>query len=61
MKIVVNKIKCKKCGDIIQSKYNHELRACRCGAVAVDGGLEYLRRCGNEEDYEEMSEYEERL
>lgn len=61
MKIVVNKIRCKKCGDIIQSKRTHEMRVCRCGAVSVDGGLEYLRRCGNEDDYEELSEYEERL
>ena len=31
----------------------------KCGAVAVDGGHDYLRRCGNREDWEELSEIEE--
>ena len=26
-----------------------------CGAVAVDGGKDYLKRIGSEEDYEELS------
>lgn len=28
------------------------------GSCAVDGGLEYLRRCGNLGDWEELSEVE---
>ena len=28
------------------------------GAVAVDGGKDYLRRVGSKEDYEELVEYE---
>ena len=55
-KIIVNKIKCKKCGDIIESTYRHDFKFCKCGAVAVDGGKDYLRRLGYEEDYEELSE-----
>ena len=58
-KIIVNKIKCKKCGDVIESTYRHDFKFCKCGAVAVDGGHEYLRRCGNREDWEECSEIEE--
>lgn len=58
-KIVVNKIRCKKCGDVIESTYRHDFKFCKCGAVAVDGGMDYLRRCGNREDWEDMSEREE--
>ena len=53
--IKVNKIKCKKCGNIIESKTTNDLKRCSCGAVAVDGGKDYLKMMGNEENYEEMS------
>lgn len=53
--IISNKIKCKKCGDIIESKSTNDYKRCSCGAVAVDGGIDYLKRIGNEEDYEELS------
>ena len=56
LKITVNKIKCKKCGDVIESKSVHDFKFCRCGAVAVDGGHDYLRRCGKREDWVEQSE-----
>lgn len=61
-KIKINKIRCKRCGDIIESKTVHDFKFCKCGAVAVDGGKEYLRRCfiNTEDDYEELSEYEKR-
>ena len=55
MKIIVNKIKCKKCGDEIESKTVHDFKYCKCGAVAVDGGDQYLRRLGNLEDWEDLS------
>lgn len=42
--ITYNAIKCKKCGDIIESKHVHDYVTCKCGAVSVDGGHEYLRR-----------------
>ncbi len=57
-KILINKIKCKKCGDIIESVSVHDFKFCKCGAVAVDGGHEYLRRCGNKEDYDDLSKCE---
>lgn len=46
-RIITNKIKCKKCGDVIESEYTHDFKMCRCGAVGVDGGHDYLRRLGN--------------
>ena len=54
-KIITNKIKCNKCGDIIESFSVHDFKFCKCGAVAVDGGHDYLKRCGNREDREELS------
>ena len=57
-KIIHNKIRCKKCGDIIESTSVHDFKWCSCGACAVDGGHDYLRRLGYQEDWEEMSEVE---
>lgn len=57
-KILVNKIRCKKCGDIIESKTVHDFKFCKCESVAVDGGHDYLRRVGAREDWEDLSESE---
>ena len=56
-KIISNKIKCKKCGEVIESTYTHDFKYCKCKVVAVDGGHDYLRRLGNHDDYIELSEY----
>lgn len=53
--IIQNQIECAKCGDVIVSKHGHDFVWCGCGAVAVDGGMQYLRRVGNKEDYIEQS------
>ena len=58
-RILVNRIQCNKCKDIIESTSIHDFNFCRCGAVAVDGGKDYLRRCGNREDWEECSIFED--
>lgn len=62
-KILRNAIRCKKCGDIIESKTVHDFQTCRCGNVSVDGGHFYLRRCFSQgamgDSYEELSEWEE--
>ena len=55
-RIISNKIRCRKCADIIESKYTHDYVSCSCGSCAVDGGYEYLRRTGELEDFEELSE-----
>ena len=57
-RITRNAIRCKKCGDVIESKTVHDFKFCSCGSCAVDGGYDSLRRCGNLGDWEEMSEAE---
>ena len=32
-RIIINKIRCKKCGDIIESKTRHDFRTCSCGSA----------------------------
>lgn len=41
--ILKNSIRCKKCGDIIESISVHDLVYCRCKAVFIDGGHLYQR------------------
>ena len=55
--ILKNMIRCKSCGDIIDSTSTHDFVKCSCGRVAVDGGLYYLKRTFTESqnDYEELS------
>lgn len=55
-KILFNRARCRKCGSFLESKSAHDLQRCSCGAIAIDGGLEYLRRLGAPEDIEELSE-----
>lgn len=61
-RLKINKIKCKKCGDVIESTYGHDFKYCKCGAIFVDGGLEYSRYGwpeGNPDDYiENLQEWE---
>lgn len=55
-KIITNKIKCRTCGDVIESVFTHDLKRCQCGAVEIDGGKEYLRRSANSiDDFIELS------
>lgn len=44
-KLVKNVIMCNHCNDIIESKYTHDFKTCKCGTVSVDGGLAYAKRC----------------
>lgn len=62
-KIVRNAIKCNHCGEVVESKFTHDFKTCKCGRVYVDGGLEYLHRgwTDSEADYEELSEYGEEI
>mgnify|MGYP004544179443 CR=1 FL=1 len=59
-KILVNKIQCRKCKDIIESKCVYDFKWCTCKSIAVDGGLEYLRRVENLEDIIELSKFEKK-
>ena len=60
-KIKTNKIQCRHCGDVIESRNVHDFKFCSCRACFVDGRHEYLRRgykTSPEEDYVELSEYD---
>lgn len=59
MTIIRNRCKCAKCGDVIESKYRHDFVTCKCGAIAVDGGKDYLKRSGWLRNIIEMSEVED--
>ncbi len=51
--IVVNKIQCNNCKDIIQSIHRHDFKMCSCNSVGIYGGTGYFRRIG--ENYTDMS------
>ena len=53
--LIQNELECKKCGDIIYSAHLHDFKYCKCGSVAVDGGMSYIRRVGNVEDIVDRS------
>ena len=57
--IIKNVIRCKHCGDIIESTYHHDFKFCSCQKCAVDGGLDYLRRLGGLDDWEDLSQFKE--
>jgi len=46
-KIIQNSVICHDCGDEPWSANTHDYRQCVCGAIAVDGGMDYLRRVGD--------------
>lgn len=55
---IVNKVRCKKCDDIIESTYTHDMVWCKCKSIAVDGGNEYQRLTGKLENIDtSYSEY----
>jgi len=54
--IIHNKIRCKVCGDEIESVNRHDFKWCKCGSCAVDGGHSYLRRVGEFDKWEDISE-----
>ncbi len=37
------KVRCKICGDIIESLYRHDFKECKCKATFIDGGFDYIR------------------
>lgn len=53
--ILSNQVRCQKCGDTPFSATRHDFKYCKCGAIAVDGGISYLRRVGDIHAYDDMS------
>lgn len=56
LQLVSNKARCRQCDDVIESTHRHDFVWCKCGAIAVDGGTAYLKRCGDLTNFEELSE-----
>jgi hypothetical protein len=56
--LVSNKAQCNQCKTIIESTHRHDFKYCACGAIFVDGGLDYIRRGGQLEDIIDLCEYE---
>lgn len=43
MKTRIQTVTCPSCGEEIYSRARHDYRACKCGAITVDGGFDYLK------------------
>lgn len=62
-KIIHNRIRCKQCGEILESITTHDFVACKCFRESngqkgcfCDGGRSYLRHGGNPKEYESLCE-----
>lgn len=62
-KIIHNRIRCKLCGETIESMSRHDFVPCKCfrdsggsKGCFVDGGHDYIRWGGNREDFEDLCE-----
>lgn len=42
--IILNRIQCNHCFDVITSHHRHDFVTCSCGVVSADGGRAYLKR-----------------
>jgi len=57
LRILLNKARCRNCGEILESSHYSELYTyCKCGKIAVNGGREAIMRLGHHIHIEEMSE-----
>ncbi|MFA5025103.1 MAG: hypothetical protein WC503_01150 [Candidatus Shapirobacteria bacterium] len=45
----MSKVKCLKCGEVLESKYRHDFVMCSCdNQTFVDGGNDYIRMGGKD-------------
>ena len=51
-----NRARCKKCNDVIESKYRHDFIWCKCKAIFLDGGNDYFRAGGDLESIERLDD-----
>ncbi|WP_425495048.1 DUF7695 domain-containing protein [Ornithinibacillus caprae] len=42
-RVLINRVRCKKCDDIIESKHCYDFKRCKCRAIFLDGGKDYQR------------------
>jgi len=52
-----NIVRCKKCNDVIESRWTHDFVWCSCKAIFTDGGKDYVRRGGELDAMDDLSEY----
>lgn len=52
MTILRSQLRCLECNDLIVSLDRHDFRSCKCGAVYLDGGRDYIRVGGDDVDFE---------
>ena len=53
--IILNRVGCRLCKDVITSHHRHDYVTCKCGAIFTDGGRGYIRRGGRLTDYIDMT------
>ena len=53
--ILSNQVRCKSCQSTPFSSHRHHFQPCDCGSISVDGGMDYLRRVGKIDNYDELS------
>lgn len=54
--ILSNQARCKRCNDTPYSANRHDYQSCQCGAIGVDGGMDYMRRvAGDLNNIEDIS------
>ena len=61
-KIKHNRVRCKKCNEVLESKHVHDFVICGCphqDAIFTDDRREYIRRGGNLDQMEDLTEYYE--
>lgn len=58
--IIRNAARCKKCDTVIESKYRHDFVSCKCGAIFVDGGKDYVRWGGDMNAFEGLMESDDK-
>ena len=45
----MGKLQCLECKEVLESKYRHDFKSCKCpNGAFVDGGTDYLRFGGKE-------------
>jgi hypothetical protein len=55
-----NRARCRRCGDVIESRHRHDFVSCGCRAIFVDGGMDYLRAgFDHPDDFEWMGDDDE--
>lgn len=57
-KLLRNSAVCRNCGTALESKHRHDFVTCTCGSLSIDGGLDYVKICGELGAYMDTCVYE---